>query len=64
MAEDACISLNAPAFPLSYTDISGKVSVTITEKDGRVLIPVGERRLLSADTDPETFSAWLEAATL
>ncbi len=64
MAGDAVLSLPTPDFALSYAVMPGREEIALSAEDGRALIPVGDRRMLSAAVAKDEFCAWLATATL
>lgn len=62
-AADTEIRLKRPSFALSYVRDLGGEEIPLTASGDELLIPIGERRYLTADTTPEALAAWLSAAT-
>ena len=64
MAKDATLSLKAPDFALSYVRMPGDAPLPLSVRDGRVLIPVGDRRILLADAPYEALVSWIAEAVI
>ena len=64
MAEDATLSLPNPEFALSYEVMPGQGGITVAKEGDRVLLPIGDRRMLSAAVDKDSFCAWLARGVL
>lgn len=64
MDKDATLSLKAPDFALSYVRMPGDAPLPLSVRDGRVLIPVGDRRILLADAPYEALVSWIAEAVI
>ena len=64
MGEDAVMTLKVPDFALTYVRMPGEAPLPLAVCDGRVSIPVGDRRILLADAPYEALVAWIAEARI